>query len=806
MKQHICIHGHFYQPPRENSWLERVEVQESAYPYHDWNERINAECYEPNTVTRILDGSGRIIRIVNNYEKLSFNFGPTLLNWIQVYAPNVYDAIIEADRVSAERCSGHGNAIAQVYNHMIMPLANREDKITQVVWGIADFRKRFSRFPEGMWLPETAVDLESLDILSEQGIKFTILSPHQARKVSPLGRNKWREVSNGSVDTTKPYSLRLPSGREMAIFFYNGGISHNIAFGDLLNSGENLANALLEATDAGRDFPHIVNIATDGETYGHHHKFAEMALAYCLHHIESNNLARITNYGEYLEKYPPADEVEIIENSSWSCVHGVERWRDNCGCNSGAHPGWTQAWRKPLRDSMDWLRDTLVPVFENRASEYLTNPRDARNAYIDVILDRSNENVEDFLEKHTLRELSREEKVEVLKLLEMQRNTMLMYTSCGWFFDDISGVESIQIMQYASRAIKYAEELQGLSLEAEYQKHLEKAPGNKSGNGSDLYEKYVKPSECDLMRVGSHYCISSVFEEYPENIDIGCYSAKSEIYEKTEAGKLKLVIGKAHITSNITWDTKLISFTVLHFGDQNINAGVRDFTGDEAFSVMHDEIREAFDSGDIPEVVRLMDKHFESNIYSLWHLFKDEQKDVLDQILQLTYEGVEAAYRQIYENNFTIMNFYYSLQHRLPRPFLAAAEYIINYDLKRIFEEQEGIDAVKLKRLIDETERWSVNIDTTTIGFKAASWVNAHMEKLRDQPEDISIIERIIDTLETITPLSLSLKLWKAQNTYFLVWKDFYGAMKEKADAGDEFSGQWIEGFMKLGDYLRVKI
>ena len=647
----MCLHGHFYQPPRENPWLEIVEAQESAYPYHDWNERINAECYEPNAVTRILDESGRITRIVNNYEKISFNFGPTLLSWMQQYSPSVYDAIIEADRLSVERFSGHGNAIAQAYNHMIMPLANREDKITQVVWGINDFRKRFGRIPEGMWLPETAANMETLEILHDHGIKFTILSPAQAKRVSPGGQTNWTDVSGGSIDTTQPYIVKLPSGGEINIFFYNGGISHNIAFGNLLKSGEALAGSLLAASNGDKGLPYVVNVATDGETYGHHHKFGEMALAYCLHYIESNNLAKLTNYGEYLEKNPPTHEVEIFENSSWSCAHGVERWRDNCGCNSGANPGWTQAWRKPLRNAMDWLRDNLLPVFENEASRYLKNPLDARNAYIEVILDRSHENMEDFLIKHARKELSDDEKIRVLKLLEMQRNAMLMYTSCGWFFDDISGVESIQIMQYASKAIQYAEELQDLSLEPEYLKYLEKAPGNKSGNGAEIYEQFVKPAQCDLLRVGAHYCISSIFEEYPEDITICCYSAKSEVYKKIEAGKLKLATGKANIASDITWDKKTVSFVVLHFGDQNITAGVKDFTEDGDFSVMQDELKDAFEKGDIPEVVRLMDKCFDGNIYSLWHLFKDEQKKVLDQILQLTYEGVEAAYRQIYENN-----------------------------------------------------------------------------------------------------------------------------------------------------------
>ena len=805
MKRYMCLHGHFYQPPRENPWLESIEAQESAYPYHDWNERINSECYAPNAVTRIFDDSGRIIRIVNNYEKISFNFGPTLLSWIQQHSPHVYNAIIEADKLSVERFAGHGNAISQVYNHMIMPLANRQDKITQVVWGISDFKKRFGRIPEGMWLPETAVDMETLEILNKHGIKFTILSPRQARRVSPIGENKWLDVSDGSIDTTMPYIVKFPTGGEISIFFYNGDISHNIAFGELLKSGEALASSLLAASDGDKGFSYVINIATDGETYGHHHKFGEMALAYCLHHIESNNLAKITNYGEYLEKHPATHVVEILENSSWSCVHGVERWKDNCGCNTGMHKKWTQKWRKPIRNAMDWLRDKIIPIYMNEVSRYLNDPWNARNDYIDVVLDRSRKNVDGFLKKYAIKRLSKLEKIKVLKLLEMQRNAMLMYTSCGWFFDDVSGVETIQIMQYASKAIKYVEELQGLSLESEYIRYLEEAPSNVIENAVKAYEMFVKPAESDLLRVGAHYCISSIFEEYPENVEIYCYTAKSELYNKIDVGKLRLAIGKANITSDITWDEKTISFAVLHLGDHNINGGVKEFAGDEDFSTMQDEIKEAFEKGDIPEVVRLLDKHFDGNIYSLGHLFKDEQRKVLNLILQSRYEDVEISYRQIYENNYAIMNYFHSLHMPLPRPFSASAEYILNTDIRKIFEEKD-LDIEKLKKLIDETKRWSIKIDTNTIGFVASSWVNSFMERLYQQPEDLQLFEKVDNTLEILRPLSLSMDFWKPQNIHFLIGKNFYTTMKEKASKGDVFAERWVEVFRKLGYYLNIKV
>ncbi|HKG22327.1 MAG TPA: DUF3536 domain-containing protein, partial [Blastocatellia bacterium] len=366
MSRHICIHGHFYQPPRENPWLEEVELQDSSFPYHDWNQRITAECYAPNAASRILDKSGRLTDIVNNYSKISFNFGPTLLSWMERHAPAVHRTILDADGESRESFSGHGSALAQVYNHVIMPLASPRDKRTQVVWGIRDFEYRFGRKPEGMWLAETAVDIETLETLAQNGIRFTILAPRQAARVRSPGK-RWRDVSGGRVDPKQPYRYNLPSGKSIDLFFYDGPISQDVAFNNLLASGERFAGRLLRAFTGTHGQNQLVHIATDGETYGHHHRHGDMALAYCIRHIESNNLAKVTVYGEYLEKFPPAQEVEILENTSWSCAHGVERWRQNCGCSTGRE-GWTQAWRSPLRQALDWLRDGLEAVYERELS------------------------------------------------------------------------------------------------------------------------------------------------------------------------------------------------------------------------------------------------------------------------------------------------------------------------------------------------------------------------------------------------------------------------------------------------------
>jgi alpha-amylase/alpha-mannosidase (GH57 family) len=802
--KYICIHGHFYQPPRENPWLEEVELQDDAYPYHDWNEKITAECYAPNAASRILDPEGKIIEIVNIYSMISFNFGPTLLSWLERHRRDVYQAILEADRLSMENFSGHGSAMAQAYNHMIMPLASRRDKRTQIAWGIRDFRERFRREPEGMWLPETAVDTETLEMLSEAGIVFTVLSPRQAARVRELGRSQWLDVSGGAVDPKIPYVCKLPSGREIQLFFYDGAISQAIAFGDLLKSGEAFAGRLLSSFDDHGTPSQVVHIATDGETYGHHHRYGDMAIAYCLHYIKSRDLARITNYGEYLEGHPPSHEVEIVQNSAWSCAHGLGRWTDDCGCSTGLNTEWTQAWRRPLRDALDRLRDRAVSIYQEDAAQYFRDPWGSRDEYIDVILDRSRNNVEEFFARHAKRELAREEKVRALKFLEIQRNAMLMYTSCGWFFDDISGIEAIQVMQYASKVMQYIEELKGEYLDPDFMTTLRRTPSNVFDNALKPYVMYVQSQRSDLLRVAAHYGISSMFEEYPKQVKLFSYSARSEMYERVEAGRFSLAIGKAHITSEITWEEKTISFAVLHLGDHNINGGAMDFVGTATFDAMREDISGAFERGDIPEVIRLMDRHFGSSVFSAWHLFRDEQKKILDRILQGTYEEMENSYRQIYEKSYDIMNFFHSVKIRLPRPFSVAAEYVVNRDLKKIFEGDPDLD--RLRSLMEEVHRWSIKIDATMAGFLVSSWLADSMEKLLTHPEVTEILERIDDVMEILKPLSLSLTLWKAQNIYFSIGKEHFAAMNERARREGDPAARWVEHFLKMGKYLHVKI
>jgi alpha-amylase/alpha-mannosidase (GH57 family) len=803
MERFVCIHGHFYQPPRENPWLEAIEIQDSAHPYHDWNERIAIECYAPNSASRIVNGEQRIIDIVSNYSQISFNFGPTLLSWMEKFNPEAYAAVLEADRVSMERRSGHGNALAQGYNHMILPLANSRDKRTQIVWGLKDFQARFRRFPEGMWLPETAVDLETLDLLAEQGVKFTILAPNQARRVRDVDNGTWTDVSGSRIDPTRPYLCRLPSGRELALFFYDGPISQAVAFERLLSRGENFASRLMSGFNDGRQWAQLLHIATDGETYGHHQSHADMGLAFTLRYIEERKLARLTNYGTHLELFPPTHEVEIIENSSWSCVHGIERWRANCGCNSGGHEGWSQAWRAPLRRTLDWLRDELSGLYANKAGEYLLDPWQARDDFIEVVLDRRRESVSSWFDRHSRRPLDSEDRIIVMKLLELQRHAMLMYTSCGWFFDDLGGIETTQVMQYAGRAMQLARDCLGVDLESAFLERLASARSNvpEVGDGKEIYERYVKPSIVDLRKVAAHYSIRSLFEDCEGPSRIYSYVVTCGEHEKQEAGMARLALGKVSIASDITVESETVSFCVLHLGEHALNCGVCAFPGEEAHNAMKHAMRSAFEKGDFAEILRGLDRYFGPRTYSIKDLFRDDQRIILRRIMSEVLEHFENTYRNIYENSRGLMGLLQETGMPVPRGFSSAAEFVLNLDLKRAFWAKE-VNADVVRGIMFNVRRWQTPLDAVDVEYTLRRRVNALMKTVRENPLRTDELATLINMLEILHTVPIEPNLWQAQNNYHKIAAAFYHDMREKSSAGHAAAAEWITLFQDLGRLL----
>jgi alpha-amylase/alpha-mannosidase (GH57 family) len=807
MERYICIHGHFYQPPRENPWLEVIEQQDEAHPYHDWNERITAECYAPNSTSRILDQEGRIEKIENNYARISFNFGPTLLSWLEVNDPEVYGAIVAADRQSQQIYSGHGSALAQAYNHMILPLANRRDKYTQVLWGIRDFQYRFGREPEGMWLPETAVDLESLEILAELGIRFTILAPRQALRVREMHGGEWVDVGRERIDPTMAYTLRLPSGRTIAIFFYHGPMSRAVAFERVLKDGEAFARRLLDGFSDERNWPQLTHIATDGETYGHHHRFGDMALAFALNYIETKELARLTNYGEYLTLHPPTHEVEIFENSSWSCSHGVERWRSDCGCNSGGHPEWNQAWRVSLRESLDWLRDAVAADFENKTNELLHDPWSARNDYVVVILDRSSAVIDEFLAKHARRSLSDKDTVTVLKLLELQRHAMLMYTSCGWFFDDLAGIETVQVMSYAARCLQLALEIFGNSLESEFLKILGRAKSNRIqfGDGHQIYEQLVKPQIFDLAKVGVHYGAGALFNDYPEHAKIYCYTAERHDHQSYDTGTARLIIGKTTITSDITRESSLFGYVVLHLGNHNLTVGVKEFSNHSSYEEVTKELAATFDSADLTQTIRVLDKSFAGSTYNLKSLFPDEQRKILELVLQIPLEEAEAAYRQLYEHHGPLLRFLKEASGPPPKALYTAAEFVLNADLQRAFEDEE-LNVARIEHLLREARLEGISLETTSLEFGLRQTLGRLAAQLAADPDDFGILQRLEAVTTLLNRLPFQVDVWRVQNICYEMLQTIYEEYQARAQQGHEEARLWLRHFNKIAQNLAVRV
>ena len=810
----ICVHGHFYQPPRENPWLETVEAQETASPYHDWNDRITAECYAPNSAARIVDRHNQIIRILNNYAHMSFNFGPTLLSWLEENAPRVHDAIVQADRRSQNRFSGHGSAMAQVYNHLIMPLASRRDRITQISWGIADFRHRFGRQPEGMWLPETAVDSETLDLLAQHGIRFVLLEPHQCARIRPLEKTPaakaapatWTDTPGASVDTTRPYLLRTREGRSLAAFFYDGPRSRAIAFEGLLNSGEGFAQRLMSGFKAESRDAQIVHVATDGESYGHHHHYGEMALAWLLHWAEEQDRkdqsVRLTNYGEFLARHPPRFEAEIVENTSWSCAHGVERWRSDCGCSSGK-PGWNQKWRAPLRETLDWLRDSIAPMVHDSASALFNDSDAARNGYISVVLDRSRESRDAFLAFHARRVLEDEERVRALMLMELERHAMLMYTSCGWFFDDISGIETVQIIAYASRVLQLAAYLFGppaAALEDEFVARLAAAKSNlpDQQDGASIYNRLIRPMQVGLQQVAAHYAISSIFTSYPDEVELFSYTVRRLGYQAATSGRVRMVIGQALVSSKITEAAEMVEFAVLHFGEQNITAAVKSWDPQlaEAHTKFVAEAKTAVARADFPEVVRCFDRHFGGQTYSIQSLFRDEQKRILEILLRGTIAEVENSLSAIYENQASLLHFL--AQTGLPRPeaLTLAATFAINAGLRKALES-DPIDALAARSWLGLAQADQVALDSRLLSFLADKRMKQVMVALHANPQDTQRLDEALLVARTLRELPFDLNLWQAQN----LWYDAFRHIREHPPA-DESLEKWKE----LGRQMNISV
>ncbi len=794
--RYICIHGHFYQPPRENPWLDVVEVQDSAAPYHDWNERITRECYAPNARSRLVDSQGRIIHLLNNYAWISFNFGPTLLSWMASHAPEVLGGIVEADRLSRQRRNGHGNALAQVYNHMILPLAGKRDQRTQVLWGLADFRHRFGRDPEGMWLAETAVDTASLEVLAESGIRFTILSPYQARRWRRIGEEEWTEIPGG-IDPSRAYRVNLPSGRSIALFFYDGNISRQVAFERLLDSGERFLGRLLQGFDDGREHAQLMHIATDGESYGHHHPHGDMALAFVLQRLAEDPEIRLTNYGEFLELHPPEWEVEIHENSAWSCAHGLGRWSFDCGCKFRGD--WHQRWREPLRKAFDGLKSQLDHLFSTRGRECFPEPWKARDAYIDVVLDRGSRSVRHFLREQGHPDLDDEQICDALRLLEMQRCGMLMFTSCGWFFDEISGLETTQCLHYAARAIHLAHHF-GRDLERKFLQSLKAAPSNlpRFRDGRGVWEQQVRPATVDLDRVLAHSAISLIYPTHEEPTRLYPFDLEILDREVRSRGIGHLAIGRLRTRSRRTWEEAETAFVVIHYGGLDFHTVLRRPASHREYEGFKRRMLEAYRVGSLADVTALVTREFEGRTHRLDDLFADERRRIIGIALHDRIEDYQRTFERMIRQDEDVLHRLGHLGYPIPKPIRAAAASFLDHrlpqELSHLEVEDGRLDAIR--DLIERGESWGYQPEAELLEQRLSEALRHILGELDTSADLPALVAKASRLLDAAALLGISMDLWSVQNQLL----DAYLRVRDSESLDERLS----EVFADLADKLGI--
>lgn len=716
---------------------------------------------------------------------MSFNIGPTLLTWLEENDPLCYSAILEADKLGRKRFSGHGPAMSQVYNHIIMPLASRRDKETQVKWGIADFKRRFGRMPEGMWLAECAVDTETLEVLAENGIIFTVLSPYQAQSVRVKGWGGWEDVSGGRIDTRCAYVCNLPSGKTINIFFYDGVLSQKIAFAGLLDDGGNFARELINANPA-HGKPVLCHVATDGESYGHHHKHGDMALAYCLECLDNSAEAQLTVYGEFLEFYPPEAEVKIIENSSWSCAHGVERWRSDCSCGDGT-AGYHHRWRKPLRDAMNYLRDELYKLYEGCG--IFDDVWDARNKYISVIFDRSDENVDAFLRENLSVELTPEVRVKALRLLEMERNSLLMFTSCGWFFDEISRIEPVQIMRYAARAIELAKQVFGADIEPEFLKILAEAPSNvpELQDGAKIYELRARLGRVDRKQMAAYYGTTSLFDDYRHEFSEGCWDMSgSALNVKNEDGKSTFSAGKVRVKSHITGveGDYLFAVNINHEGQGGgalISCGIS-MNDDIDTELTPDEVMELSAMYESEEREKLLFEKFGYDQFTLNNIPLNSRHRIINMLLRQDMNSIEEVLKDRVMNYEQLLEHLTLLGSKPPTILTIAAQYTLTSEIVKELENSlPNVGAIR--RNFELATFWRVKPDEERIRFAFSDCMTDILTSLCMAGPDLEAVENLNGLIKLFSEkFEWHLSLYDSQNLYYELLKQYGDKLRHEPE------------------------
>lgn len=765
-KLHVVLHGHFYQPPREDPWTHEIEKQPSANPFHDWNERINKECYAANAASRVLDASGRIEDIVNNYQYLSFNFGPTLINWLKKYDPKTFELIVQADKESVALNNGHGNAIAQVYNHIIMPLASDRDAITQIEWGIKSFQKDFGRDPEGIWLAETAINEHIAEFLVSYGIKFVILSPTQAKEVRPVNAGhdqSWKDVSNNTIDPSRPYRLQVSNG-SLGVFFYYGTIAAKMSFEHLLRNVDFIRGELLASNNQDKE-TYLVHVATDGENYGHHEPFGDMCLARLFYENRTQKDFIFTNYGNYLEICPPQEFVRLKEGNdglgtAWSCAHGVDRWRRDCGDSTGGQAGWNQKWREGLRNAFDLLRDKLHASAEKELGKFCReNIWAARNDFVEVVVAGDGEERDNalaaFYAKHFVESITDSDRVFILRIMEALHNALLMYTSCGWFFSEISGIETVQDMRYAARVFDLAGEILNPETKAKFLDILNDAKSNiaEFQHGRRVYEMFVEKRAFSVNHVINEYLLSAIL------------TRESILFNQTDAVYFyRIRINNCQIFSKENWQIYKFRLNVknthLKEDDQYI---VYIFRNDDNFKTfikktLDDTLTSYLDKlveKDNPKLIlKDFNEWFNVN-YSLYDLNYDTKEKLLSKLFE---KSMQVLHRKIscddmnVDRYLDIISLYEELGVAIPdHDMIAIKELLSNYIICQL-EQFETIDLStynfsKMIKIIQTAKKSHFNINYTEILPFLRNYVLKRMNHaiLDFDTRELENLEKVID-------------------------------------------------------------
>jgi alpha-amylase/alpha-mannosidase (GH57 family) len=752
-QQYVCIHGHFYQPPRENPWLGVIEVQPGAKPFHDWNERITAECYAACARARIHNDQRQIDRLANNFLNISFNIGPTLLHWLERHHASTLKRIIAADRVSCERLEGHGNAMAQTYNHVIMPLASVRDQHTQIRWGIADFEHYYGRRPEGMWLSECAVDRSTVRALIDHGIRFIVLSPRQAGRVRHLQSQEWHKVHPTQPDTRWPYRIfdRQPDGskdysRHLDVFFYNDDLSQAIAFQHLLRDAGKMNQRVLATFDPHIDAPQLVSIGTDGESYGHHEPYGEMCLAYFYEFLVKENNESITNYAHFLSLHPPQWEVELWEGergegSSWSCAHGVDRWYRDCGCSDGGMEGWNQAWRTPLRESFDELRVELDAIFEKEGGCLFHDPWEARDEYIAILLDSCRERRAAFLQRHLHAEPSDANVTQAWTLLAMQHYGMLMYTSCAWFFADVARVEPEQNMRYALRAAQFAQPFTETDLEAQLISGLEEATSNeeKHGTGGHVFRKTVRPSAYPEETVAACYVMMEMYElvEPPFSYHVEYHQVSRESREWMKAFR-----GQILVQDRDLFTTTRYAFIAAHLSDREASCLVRPCL-DEAQAERLLAGWEEMPASKLGSYLRAEGQLIRDMPY-------EQRQQLLDHVLAARIAAAQESVSSQYDEIRPLLAILSENKMEPPEILRVSAEYVLSERFKDVCanlaarSRWDEDTADRALALLEEADLYKLEINKAGATPTMGELVVDYMDRLIENPT-LSIVQEVIE-------------------------------------------------------------